>query len=355
VAQRDGVRLPARLPELIVDQQPRVRLVEIEVAGGLRGGGDELNLLRRRRRRGRSLFRLERQRFIDRALLLCDAGLFIRGQPCVPSLLRLTLVPLGGGIDFGEARLQLLYEPLQLGCIVPRRSRRDESDRQVRIAPTRRVLPDAKPMTELDRLKRIAALTLRVVRRLVPRSSELVENVEDLARGRSVDLERPEDIHEGGLPFDRKTGMLRNQGRQTLADLTCLYEGRVRIVDKVSLREAAKCRKTGVERIEVIEIAGSIHLQNVPKLRVRTAIRPDAIAQPSRATTSWMRVSLGIRDFCQLRPRWGAKRCGIFRMLNLFTLTPEVNRFGENGPREREFQALYRLRGEQCCGYNPRK
>lgn len=165
--------------------------------------------------------------------------------------------------------------------------------------------PDAKPMTELDRLERVPTLALRVVRRLVPGAPELVENVEDLARGRSVDLERPEDVHEGGLRLDRKSGMLCNQGRQTLAKLAGLDERRVRIIDEVSLRKAAECRKTGVERLEVIEIAGSIHLQNAPKLRAGTAIRPDAIAQPSRATTSWMPDSLGTRDFCQLRLRSG--------------------------------------------------
>ena len=58
----------------------------------------------------------------------------------------------------------------------------------------------------------------------------------------------------------------------------------------------------------------------------------DAIAQPSRATTSWTRDSLGARNFRQLHPQWGTKRSLRFNRLNLFTEIPEANRFGENRP-----------------------
>jgi len=60
VAQGGRVRFPASLPELVVDQQPRVGLVQVEVASGLRGGRHELDLFHLCRGRSYPLFRLQR-------------------------------------------------------------------------------------------------------------------------------------------------------------------------------------------------------------------------------------------------------------------------------------------------------
>jgi hypothetical protein len=179
---------------------------------------------------------------------------------------------------------------------------------------------------------RVATLALRVVRRLVPGASELVENVEDLARGRSVDLERPEDIHEGGLRRDRKTGMVCNQGSQTLAELTGLDERSVRIIDEESLREAAKRRKTGVERLEVVEIAGSIHLQIAP-----TA--PSLHRYPAQCYCTTVarnnQLDAGFPwnpGFSPTSPEVWCQKMGSFQQVEPVNQNTRGERFRENGP-----------------------
>lgn len=49
------------------------------------------------------------------------------------------------------------------------------------------------------------------------------------------------------------------------------------------------------------------------------------------------RDSFGTHPFRKRRRQSRDKSCRFFSRLNLFTLTPEVNRFGENGSRERGF------------------
>lgn len=159
MSKREGVCLPTRLPQLIVDQQAGVRLVEDEIARRIRGRHDEVHaLLGGRRRRGNPLLGFDRQRLVDRALFLCQPGAFLGRHPGIPRLLDLARVPFRGRLRIGQSGLQRCDRGLQLDAVIGFGSGRDEGDGQTELARSCRTPPDAEPMTELYRLQGVSTL-----------------------------------------------------------------------------------------------------------------------------------------------------------------------------------------------------
>ncbi len=82
MAQRRRVGLPTSVPQLLVDQQARVTLVEVQLLAGRLGRGDERLPLRRRTLDRRHSLGLERELFHEPSLFLGQRGAFLGRPTC---------------------------------------------------------------------------------------------------------------------------------------------------------------------------------------------------------------------------------------------------------------------------------
>lgn len=72
-------------------------------------------------------------------------------------------------------------------------------------------------------------------------------------------------VAEPSALFECNARALGDKNSQPLGELSCLDKRGIRIVDEVALCEPPESGQAGVEVLEMIEVAGSVHRHNTPE------------------------------------------------------------------------------------------
>jgi hypothetical protein len=244
--------LPATVAELLIDDGPRFHFVEIDRLCRL--GGFLRYLLNRSWRRSRSGLQLCQLCGKNHSRSVRFGGKLFPNSPILLLLSRAllgretrALMLLGFGASPLSRRLgcgKLLAQPRQLGVQRYRRSRgiwrRDKlaSLKSYGLAKGA-VKPDAQLPRDLQPGQRFAMRTRNVVRGAVACDPQLIEEIADLSRVNSLEVEPTQQV--GLWLFGRsvETSFRGDELGQHLAKLPELNQARIRIIAKVALRQGA--------------------------------------------------------------------------------------------------------------------
>ena len=274
VAELAGVRFPTGSLELLVDDGPRRRLVEVD--GGVRnlGGLLQLGELSRGRFLGEALgglkgrpdltcgrFGLLRQLLPDPPLLGLPAETLGRLQILQRQGLGASLRDLGGAAMGFRLRPELIQLVTQTGSWIGRRGRgRKRPQGQIgrpAVAPDK---PAGQLAGDLQSPKGRREIIEVAVDRVVPRLAQIVEQVERLTGGVAGTSEHPEDIGEGLVGRPQRAGPRGDLLGQQLGELPQLDQGGVGIGAEVVLRLGSQPNELLPLRAQELEVgAGWLH------------------------------------------------------------------------------------------------
>lgn len=250
-----AVGFPARAAQLLVDQEPRVPLVEVEIVGSRgRGCGEAGAGSFRHDDPGRPSFDLEGELLHEPALLLGQLRPTLGLGLCRLSLLQAPREFRRLGPAFGRARLELGDPGLKGGALVGAVAGRHEGHGQASLAGHGGAQPDAETMAELDRLERLAPLTLVTMDRIVSGLAETMEEVDHIAGCRTIRLQPLQEGREVGRAREVDACPVRDQDGEPLGELPRLDKRGVGILDEIDLSMAAEPCQHLVYLAQMLEI-----------------------------------------------------------------------------------------------------